>query len=65
MEIKTTERIANYWDNTLQADIDKVMAEKWVKVDDIEQYFIRLSNQGHTPKMSIQIFLKEISGNNA
>jgi predicted transport protein len=77
MEIKTTQEITKEFTDALveyeqsknHITIDNKMLRdkfniKWVKVDDIESYFIRLANMGHSPKMSIQIFLKEISDEN-
>jgi hypothetical protein len=56
METKTTEQIRIPHKETFDT--------KWVKVDDIEQYFLRLSNMGHSPRMTIQIFLNELSQSN-
>ena len=37
MEIKTTNEIADIWDNTLESDINKTMRTKWVRVDDVNK----------------------------
>ena len=43
MEIKTTNEIADIWDNTLELDINKTMRTKWVRVDDVETWLDKKS----------------------